>query len=245
MLSSEAVRDRYGNCSRSWLDRRLRYDPNFPRPLRVGARRFWKLAELVEWEASLARGPSAVAAAAAAKAFAAREGGRPKKPPLAEREGRHVFAMAEAFIQRAIERGVSEFQAAEAVAVLMTGDVLPVFGYPGLHILETFHRKPGDAEKRTEQHRYGRPHRPFADDLRRTLARFRAGADSAWLLPMANAWRLVIDGRIDRLDEARGLALSLGEEAFFDAEMAPKLKMYAALVCLMKIFSAPQFIPND
>jgi predicted DNA-binding transcriptional regulator AlpA len=49
-LNSKQVRHRYGDVSDMWLWRRLRDDPNFPKPMEVAGRRFWKLAELVRWE---------------------------------------------------------------------------------------------------------------------------------------------------------------------------------------------------
>jgi hypothetical protein len=49
-LNSAQVRRRYANASAMWLWRRLRDDPDFPRPIVVAKRRFWKLSALIVWE---------------------------------------------------------------------------------------------------------------------------------------------------------------------------------------------------
>ena len=147
--------------------------------------------------------------------------GRPRKP-LAERPGRYVFAQLEAFIQRAKERGLKEFQVAEVVASMLSSDISPIPGNPAGFVLNpSDYRKTEDADKKAEQHRYGKAHRALADDLRRTLRRFRK---DPWFLPMTASWRLCIDGELEKVDEARSLATSVGEEAFFDAEMLPKMR---------------------
>lgn len=48
-LSSKHVRERYGNVSHMWIERRL-VDSQFPVPVYFGRRRFWKLSDLLEWE---------------------------------------------------------------------------------------------------------------------------------------------------------------------------------------------------
>lgn len=53
-LRSAQVRQRYGNVSHMWIERRLKGDPSFPRPTYFGRQRFWRVHELVEWERGLA-----------------------------------------------------------------------------------------------------------------------------------------------------------------------------------------------
>jgi hypothetical protein len=53
-LTSRQVRERYGNVSEMWLIRREKDRASgFPNPLRIRGRKFWKLSELLEFEASL------------------------------------------------------------------------------------------------------------------------------------------------------------------------------------------------
>ena len=51
-LRSREVRARYGGCSDMWLHRRLN-DPTsgFPKPVYFGRQRFWRLSDLLAWEA--------------------------------------------------------------------------------------------------------------------------------------------------------------------------------------------------
>ena len=49
-LRTRQVRARYGGCSHMFIERRLANDPTFPRPVFLGRMRFWKLADLEEWE---------------------------------------------------------------------------------------------------------------------------------------------------------------------------------------------------
>jgi hypothetical protein len=53
-FTSRQVRERYGDRSHMWLERRLQSDPDFPKPVRIGRLRFWDLDKLVEWERRLA-----------------------------------------------------------------------------------------------------------------------------------------------------------------------------------------------
>jgi predicted DNA-binding transcriptional regulator AlpA len=46
------VRARYGDVSDMWLHRRLR-DSDFPKPLVINGRRFWRISDLEAWEAKL------------------------------------------------------------------------------------------------------------------------------------------------------------------------------------------------
>jgi len=55
VLMREAdVRKRYGGVSAMWIVRRLADDPNFPRPIYIAKRRFWRLADFIAWERSKA-----------------------------------------------------------------------------------------------------------------------------------------------------------------------------------------------
>jgi predicted DNA-binding transcriptional regulator AlpA len=53
LLRIAEVKKRYGGCSSMWVERRLANDPNFPRPIHIARRRFWRLGELVAWEQHL------------------------------------------------------------------------------------------------------------------------------------------------------------------------------------------------
>jgi hypothetical protein len=44
------VRTRYGGRSHMWIERRLHDASNFPRPLYIAKRRYWRLSDLVAWE---------------------------------------------------------------------------------------------------------------------------------------------------------------------------------------------------
>jgi predicted DNA-binding transcriptional regulator AlpA len=55
-LTAKQVRVRYGGCSHMWIERRLKDDSGFPRPIFIGRRRFWRLDELTVWEAALPSG---------------------------------------------------------------------------------------------------------------------------------------------------------------------------------------------
>ena len=50
------VRARYGNVSDMWLHRRLNNPASgFPKPIYLGRQRYWRLADLIEWEIACAR----------------------------------------------------------------------------------------------------------------------------------------------------------------------------------------------
>jgi predicted DNA-binding transcriptional regulator AlpA len=49
-LSAKQVRARYADASDMWLWRRLNDDSDFPKPLEICGRRFWKLSGLIAWE---------------------------------------------------------------------------------------------------------------------------------------------------------------------------------------------------
>jgi hypothetical protein len=53
LIGSAKVKKRYGGVSSMWIERRLASDPNFPRPIYIAKRRFWRLGDLVAWERSL------------------------------------------------------------------------------------------------------------------------------------------------------------------------------------------------
>jgi hypothetical protein len=50
LLPTAKVRQRYGDVSHMWIERRLADDPNFPRPIYIAKRRFFRLGDLVAWE---------------------------------------------------------------------------------------------------------------------------------------------------------------------------------------------------
>src|ERR1700710_1031558 len=49
-LKTNQVRERYGNCSAMWIERRLK-DRGFPPPVYFGVLRFWRISDLVAWDA--------------------------------------------------------------------------------------------------------------------------------------------------------------------------------------------------
>jgi predicted DNA-binding transcriptional regulator AlpA len=53
-LPSSATKARY-NASDMWLDRRLKDDSGFPKPVYLGPNRYWRLSELEAWEHDCAR----------------------------------------------------------------------------------------------------------------------------------------------------------------------------------------------
>lgn len=50
LIPTAQVRRRYGNCSHMWVERRLKDDPDFPRPVYIAGSRFWRLGHLASWE---------------------------------------------------------------------------------------------------------------------------------------------------------------------------------------------------
>jgi predicted DNA-binding transcriptional regulator AlpA len=54
-LLAADVRKRYGDASVMWLDRRLKDDSGFPKPVYLGRQRYWRLSELEAWERDCAR----------------------------------------------------------------------------------------------------------------------------------------------------------------------------------------------
>jgi predicted DNA-binding transcriptional regulator AlpA len=49
------LRVRYGGRSQMWIYRRLKSDPDFPRPRKFGRLRFWLLSEIEDYERSRAQ----------------------------------------------------------------------------------------------------------------------------------------------------------------------------------------------
>jgi predicted DNA-binding transcriptional regulator AlpA len=62
-LRTKQLRIRYGSVSHMWVERRLQDDPSFPRPVKMGRLRFWKLSELEAWEAAQAHNKPVVSLA--------------------------------------------------------------------------------------------------------------------------------------------------------------------------------------
>jgi predicted DNA-binding transcriptional regulator AlpA len=54
-LKTAQVRQRYGDASHMWIERRLASDKTFPRPVFFGRMRYWKLSDLERWEAAQAK----------------------------------------------------------------------------------------------------------------------------------------------------------------------------------------------
>lgn len=57
-LTSAQVKARYGGISDMWLHRRLQDDSQFPQPMIVEKRRFWRLSDLIAWERKRAVAPA-------------------------------------------------------------------------------------------------------------------------------------------------------------------------------------------
>jgi hypothetical protein len=62
LIPTSQLRARYGGVSHMWVERRLKDDSDFPRPLYIAKRRFWRLAELAAWERSVAARRQPIAA---------------------------------------------------------------------------------------------------------------------------------------------------------------------------------------
>jgi predicted DNA-binding transcriptional regulator AlpA len=76
-LRTRQVRERYGNTSHMFIERRLANDKTFPKPVFFGRLRFWKLSDLEGWE----------------KAQATRSGkARPARDTSAARAGKAVHS---------------------------------------------------------------------------------------------------------------------------------------------------------
>jgi len=56
------VKQRYGDASDMWVHRRLHDKSGFPQPVYICGRRFWRLADLVDWERNRAARPEVTAA---------------------------------------------------------------------------------------------------------------------------------------------------------------------------------------
>jgi hypothetical protein len=57
-LKAAQVRQRYGNCSHTWIARRQK-DACLPAPAYLGGLRFWKLRDLERWERDQRDAPKA------------------------------------------------------------------------------------------------------------------------------------------------------------------------------------------
>jgi predicted DNA-binding transcriptional regulator AlpA len=51
-VSARQLRKRYGDRSHMWVERRLKNDADFPRPIKIGRLRFWDLDQLEAYERS-------------------------------------------------------------------------------------------------------------------------------------------------------------------------------------------------
>jgi hypothetical protein len=61
-LTAPQVRKRFGGRSDMWLWRMLREEPSFPRPLMIRGHRYWRISDLVDFEARVQATPHASAA---------------------------------------------------------------------------------------------------------------------------------------------------------------------------------------
>ena len=57
LIRTGQLRERYGGVSDTWVDRRLAGNPDFPKPVYIGNRRYWRIDELEAYERGLARSP--------------------------------------------------------------------------------------------------------------------------------------------------------------------------------------------
>jgi len=169
-----------------------------------------------------------------------REPGRPRKrpakpkggrgrgrPTIMSRPGWHVYAMFEAYIERAKEHwGISELQMLERIAKdLQLGD--DPIRLPSWRIEQI---KENPSQLSAEGWRLGKANRPLAWDLRRTLERLRKGADADHFQAMTASWRLCLDGELEKANEARRLAAYADMEAVFDEQMLPIMRDWHALI---------------
>jgi hypothetical protein len=70
-ISARQVRQRYGNVSHMWIERRLAVDPEFPKPIYFGDRRYWEIVALESWERQAASRTMRATGARMAKKLAA------------------------------------------------------------------------------------------------------------------------------------------------------------------------------
>jgi hypothetical protein len=53
-ISRTQLQNRWGGVSHMWIERRLKDNPDFPKPKFMGRLRFWKISELEAYERSCA-----------------------------------------------------------------------------------------------------------------------------------------------------------------------------------------------
>lgn len=56
-ISTRQLRARYGDVSAMWVERKLKDDPDFPRPEYFGGNRFFRIAAVEEYERLCAKRP--------------------------------------------------------------------------------------------------------------------------------------------------------------------------------------------
>jgi hypothetical protein len=49
-ITTTQLRERWGNVSHMFIERRVKGDPNFPKPIFFGRLRFWDVEEVAAWE---------------------------------------------------------------------------------------------------------------------------------------------------------------------------------------------------
>jgi predicted DNA-binding transcriptional regulator AlpA len=54
-IGAPQVCARYGGVSHMWIERRLQDDPDFPKPVYIGRLRYWRIADLEQYERAAAK----------------------------------------------------------------------------------------------------------------------------------------------------------------------------------------------
>ncbi len=175
----------------------------------------------------------------------ARPVGRPPMP-LADDPDRWALAFVERAIRATAAQGIKELRIIDTYVTWQLG--VPVVDAANLDRLEPYRRgRPGFWVWMPESKhlaalkcspapwRYEHAFRPYIDDLRARLRRYRRRDDDARRLRiMADVWEICLRG--NRIDKARRLAASIGEAEFFEEEMRPRHFPYAAPLMGCPIF---------
>jgi predicted DNA-binding transcriptional regulator AlpA len=73
LLPIAQVKASLGGCSHMLIERRLKDDPTFPKPVYIGNRRYWRRGELAAWKRSLVTRQDSKHVARSRAALAARQ----------------------------------------------------------------------------------------------------------------------------------------------------------------------------
>ena len=160
-------------------------------------------------------------------------GGRPKGAKM-DHPDRFALAQFEAQIAIGKDRGLKERPVIRNLVALAIGEPIPTPDN-----LDRMLRKlpfrvwtpplklPKDQlnRVRVDDERFRDAFTPYVEDLHRQLRVLRTKDDSrgAWHRIMAKVFRIFIEGDAAKLDQARRLAASVGEGAFFERELAPRM----------------------